>query len=71
MAGFTLAHLEAIESAIGTGTLSVYYGNKRVEYRNMKDLTMARDVILASLREQGLLASSARGGHTLATHSRD
>lgn len=76
MAGFTLAQLEALESAIATGTLSVYYGNKRVEYRSMPELIAARGLIRADLVARGLLAADAvggagRGAHTLAEHSRD
>ena len=49
MAGFTVAHLEALEAAIASGELTVQYDGKSVTYRNMKDLLMARDRVKAEL----------------------
>ncbi|NYH13437.1 phage head-tail joining protein [Paraburkholderia bryophila] len=49
---FTQQNLDAIESAIATGTLSVEYNGKRVTYRSMSDLLRARDVIKAELAKQ-------------------
>lgn len=46
---FTEAMLKTITEAIGTGTLSVYYGDKRVEYRKLDDMIRIRNMVLIAL----------------------
>lgn len=53
---FTLAQLQAIEKAIGSGALIVEHDGKKVQYRSMKELLDARDVVRAELIHAGLLA---------------
>ena len=49
MAGFTVTQLEAIETAIASGELTVNYEGKSVTYRSMQDLIAARDLIRGEL----------------------
>lgn len=49
---FTQADLNAVERMIATGTLKLDYDGKKLEYRSMGDLRMARDMILADLAKQ-------------------
>lgn len=58
MAGFSTTQLEAIESAIASGELTVKYDGKEVTYRSMKDLTAARDLIRAELIDAGTLTDA-------------
>jgi hypothetical protein len=46
---FTEAGLKTITEAISTGTLSVYYGDKRVEYRSLNDMIRTRNMMLIAL----------------------
>jgi len=46
---YTEAGLKTITEAIQTGTLSVYYGDKRVEYRSLNDMIRTRNMILVAL----------------------
>ena len=71
---FTVAQLNAIEAAIGTGQLEVEYDGKRVKYRSMGELMKARATIRAELVAQGLVTDtgrSNRGPSSLAVFCRD
>lgn len=46
---FTQKHLDAIEEAMTSGTLTVEYDGKRVTYRSMDELMRVRDEIRRSL----------------------
>lgn len=53
---FTLSDLDAIERAMASGELAVWFADgRRVEYRSMDDLLKARDAIKEDL------ASAATG----------
>lgn len=69
MAGFTVAQLEAIETAIASGELTVEFDGKRVTYRDMADLMKARDTIKGELEAAGLIATTPRRSY--AAHSKD
>lgn len=72
MAGFTVAHLEAIEKAIASGTLKVRYDGKEVQYHTMAELMNLRSMMRAELIADGLLASTpTRGVTTVTEFSRD
>ncbi len=70
MAGFTVTQLEAIESAIATGELTVSYEGKAVQYRSMDDLMKARDTIKAELIGAGTLTATTPR-RSYASFSRD
>ena len=57
MTTFTTTQLNAIKSAIASGTLSVMYEGKSVTYRSMSDLKMAKEMIEAELIAAGTLAA--------------
>lgn len=46
---WTQAQLDAIESAIASGELTVRFGDRTVTYRSMEELLQARAVIKESL----------------------
>lgn len=69
MAGFTIAQLEAIETAIASGELTVEFDGKRVTYRDMADLMRARDTIKGELEASGVLIAAPRRSY--AAHSKD
>lgn len=46
---FTCQQLEALESAIASGTLELRIGDKTIRYQNMMDLMRARDLIKEQL----------------------
>lgn len=70
MAGFSITQLEAIESAIASGELTVKFDGKEVTYRNMKDLLAARDLIRGELIAAGTIVDSTPR-RSYAAHSRD
>lgn len=39
---YSQADLDALDKAIASGTLSVQYGDRRVQYRSMDELLLAR-----------------------------
>jgi hypothetical protein len=41
---FTQAQLDALETAIASGTLEVRYGDKTVRYQSTSDMIKARDL---------------------------
>lgn len=70
MAGFTVTQLEAIESAIASGELTVKYDGKEVTYRSMADLRAARDLIRGELVASGAVTDTTPR-RSYAAHSRD
>ena len=62
---WTQDDLNAIDSAIKTGAKSVAYTDRRVEYRDLKEMRQVRDLIR---RELGLVV--ANGGRILAGFSK-
>jgi hypothetical protein len=42
---FTQTQLDALETAIASGTLEVRYGDKTVRYQSTSDMIKARDLI--------------------------
>lgn len=74
---FSSTDLDAINSAIATGELSVEVNGRKVVYRSMADLVRARDLISADLAAAATAASSStstrRGAYrvTFATHRGD
>lgn len=56
---FTTAQLAAIEAAMASGELIVEYEGKKVQYRSMADLTIARNTVRAELIASGLLTPPA------------
>ena len=52
---FTLAQLDAIETAMASGELLVEYEGKKVQYRSMGDLVTARNLVRAELIASGQL----------------
>lgn len=67
---FTTAQLEALETAIATGELSVTYEGKTVQYRSMDDLVKAYNFIYAKLEAAGSI-TPARTRVSVATFSKD
>jgi hypothetical protein len=71
---FTASQLTALESAIGTGQLSISYDGKTVTYRSMGDLMKAYRFVKDELAASGLIpatAGSNRGTATQTVFSRD
>lgn len=46
---WTSAQLEALESAIAQGTLTVEYADKKVTYRSLEDMLRLRDLMRREL----------------------
>lgn len=67
---FTTTQLDAIETAIASGELTVKYDGKEVTYRSMEDLRSARDLIRGELVASGALTDTTPR-RSYATHSRD
>ena len=63
---FTQSQLDALESAIASGTLEVRMGDKLVRYQNTADLIRARDLV----RDQ-LIGQSSSSRTALTSFSRD
>lgn len=57
---FTTTDLNAIESAIASGELTVISEGRQVTYRSMLDLIRARDVIRKELQQAGTLSKKKR-----------
>jgi len=71
---FTLNQLNALDSAIASGQLSVNYDGKSITYRSVSELMKARDVIRSELAASGQLSTgplSNRGPASLTTFTRD
>lgn len=71
---FTLSQLNALDSAIASGQLSVNYDGKSITYRSVSELMKARDLVRSELIVSGQLGTgplSNRGPASLATFSRD
>ena len=60
---FTIQQLEAIESALGTGELTVTFEGKSVTYRSVNELIRARNRIQAELQAQGQLPQRVRSSY--------
>lgn len=56
---FTTTQLTAIESAMASGELMVEYEGKKVQYRSMADLVIARNTVRAELIATGQLTPPA------------
>jgi hypothetical protein len=65
MSNFTSADLAAIEKAIASGATRVKYSDKEVEYRSMKEMMQARDLIR---KELGI--TDGRFGRILSEHNK-
>lgn len=52
---FSLAQLDAIEAAMTSGELMVEFEGKKVQYRSMTDLVVARNTVRAELVASGQL----------------
>lgn len=70
MAGFSITQLEAIESALASGELTVKYDGKEVTYRSLKELVSARDLIRGELIAAGTIVDSTPR-RSYAAHCRD
>ncbi len=66
---FSQTDLDAIESAIATGELTVEIEGKRVTYRSMSDLMAARTLITGTLQAAGIIPAKIRT--TYAARSRE
>jgi hypothetical protein len=53
---FTTSDLEAIESAIKSGTLKVKYQDKEVQYRSLSELQSIRNQIISELKDTSELS---------------
>lgn len=49
MAQFTQTDLDTINAAIATGTRSVRYGDKQVDYKTLDEMLRARQIIMQDL----------------------
>ena len=54
---WTQEHLDALNAAIATGAREVWYGDKRVAYRDMNEMLTIKDMII---RELGLAPKKRR-----------
>ena len=71
---FTLTQLNALETAMASGQLSVNYDGKSITYRSVDDLIKARNLVRAELMASGQLGHaplSNRGPASLTSFSRD
>lgn len=66
---FSQSDLDAIESAIATGELTVEIEGKRVTYRSMDELMAARALISSTLQAAGTIPAKIKT--TYAARSRD
>lgn len=57
---FTVADLNAVETAIASGELTVISEGRQVTYRSMLDLMRARDLIRLELQQAGTLTKKKR-----------
>lgn len=56
MSNFTQEQLDTLEEAIASGVLIVEYSDKKVTYRSMKEMLIARDLMR---RKLGLTSGAA------------
>jgi hypothetical protein len=66
---FSQTDLDAIESAIALGELTVEIDGKRVTYRSIDELVKARSIITSALQESGTIPKKTRA--TYVARSRD
>lgn len=57
---FTVDDLNAVETAIASGELTVISEGRQVTYRSMLDLMRARDLIKLELQQAGTLTKTKR-----------
>lgn len=57
---FTVDDLNAVETAIASGELTVISEGRQVTYRSMFDLMRARDLIRLELQQAGTLTKKKR-----------
>lgn len=55
---YTQADLDALDTAIASGQLSVQFGDRRVQYRSMAELMQARKHVASQIA-----AASGRSSH--------
>lgn len=67
MTNFTNEMLAKLEAAIGSGLLSVQYGDQRKTYHSLDEMLKARDVMR---RELGVTAASTRERRRLASYDK-
>lgn len=46
---YTLTMLQTLQMAIASGVKSVYYGDKRVDYRSLDDMIRTQNIMLTAL----------------------
>lgn len=66
---FTTADLTVIETAIASGTLSVQFSDRRVQYRSLDELIKARDMIKEGIANPSGSSASVRS--TYASFTKD
>lgn len=54
---FTVTQLAAVETAIATGELIVWYDGNKIEYRSINELIAARNLIRQELLASGQLSA--------------
>lgn len=54
---FTQSDLDTLEAAIATGTRSVRYGDKQVDYKTLDEMLRARNIMRAEL---GLISPASK-----------
>ena len=57
---FTQANLDAVESALAAGELSISLGDMRITYRTTHELLAQRDLIRAELEASGAIPTRSR-----------
>lgn len=67
MTNFTNEMLAKLEAAIGSGLLSVQYGDQRKTYHSLDEMLKARDVMR---RELGVTAATTRERRRLASYDK-
>jgi len=60
---FTTSDLNAVDTAIATGELTVEVNGRRITYRSMADLERARTLIKGELAAVSPQASTRRGSY--------
>jgi len=58
MADFTQAHLDALNTAIASGELTVRYGDTTVTYRSLDELLRVRDMVKSDLQSSATAAQT-------------
>jgi len=50
---FTQTQLDALDEAIASGTLEVWYDHKKVEYRSLDEMLQIRQTMATEIAQQG------------------